>query len=55
MTMTQTNRREIAHEALVYIEHLTSLPETIGWEAALARIRRVAIEACDDIEAALPD
>lgn len=49
------NRRDIGHEALTYIEYLTGLPEKIGWEAALARIKRVATEACDDIEAALPD
>lgn len=55
MALETTESRDIGHEALAYIEHvILDLPEKIGWEAALARIKRVASEACDDIEASLP-
>lgn len=50
-----TARLDLAHEELTTIAHLTGLSEKIGWEAALARIKRVATEACDDIEAGFPD
>ena len=55
VSLTTAERRDIGHEALTYIEHvILDLPEKIGYEAALARIKRVATEACDDIEASLP-
>jgi hypothetical protein len=56
VSLATDKRRDIGHEALTYIEHvILDLPKQIGYEAALARIKRVATEACDDIEAVLPD